>query len=118
MPHEVRLEERLAARDGDAALASPVAAITLRLVKEVRRLHERAAVEGPGIGVVTVTAAHGAALEEDDEAHARAVCRAKRFCRVNTSLHGLPPFKGESAVATCALPSCGLKCNGGCPSGP
>ena len=71
--HEVWLEERLAARDGNAALASPVAAVTLCLVEQIVGLSQGATVERPGVGVMAVAAAHGAALQEDYETHAGAV---------------------------------------------
>ena len=95
LQHELGLQQRLATAHGDAALGAPVAAVALRLVEKVVRARLAALVQGPGVDVVAVAAAHGTALQEDEEAHARAVGRAKRFCRVNSAQHLQRPLASE-----------------------
>ena len=74
--HEVNLQKRLAAGDGDAAVfvKRPVA---LQLGDNLLRGHLRALAHLPGIRVVAVLAAHGTALRKDHKAQARAVHRAE-----------------------------------------
>ena len=75
---EVYLQQCLSSAHGDATLCSPVGAIAFCLVQQIGGfLQVGFTALGPGVGVVAVGAAHGTSFEEDDEAHARTVNRAK-----------------------------------------
>ena len=76
LQHEVDLQERLAAGDGDAAVFVELA-VALKLADDLLRGHPVSLADLPGIRIVAVLAAHGAALREHHKAQARAVHRAE-----------------------------------------
>ena len=69
------LQKRLATRNRNSAAAIELV-VTLELIHEVLDGHHRAAVDRPGIGIVAVCAAQGAALQKYDKPHAWPVHRA------------------------------------------
>jgi len=72
------LQERFTARNGNAATAIELM-VALELVHQMLDGHHRAAVNRPGIGIVTIRAAHGAALDKHYEADAGTVDRTHRL---------------------------------------
>ena len=68
---------------GDAALLAPVRAGALSLIEQLAGCHAEGAVGVPGIGIVTVLTAHGAALGEYQETHAGSVYGTEALGRVN-----------------------------------
>ena len=80
---EVDLQEGLSTAHGDATALSPVATEALGLVKEFigRHLDGGMVAVGhfPGVGIVTIPATHGTALQEDKKPNPRAVNGAKGF---------------------------------------
>ena len=75
------LQKRLATRNRNAA-ATVKLMVTLELVHKVLDGHHRAAVNGPGIGIVAIRAAHGTALDKHYEADAGTVDRTHRLDRM------------------------------------
>ena len=75
--HELGLKQSFAARDGNAALRTPVATVALGSIEKLVGFDHLGAFCRPSVGVVAIAATHRAALEENDKAHAGAVGRAK-----------------------------------------
>ena len=75
---EIYLHQRLSARYSDAA-ALIETDITLILFDDIGRLHQRAAVHFPGVGIMAVGTAHGTALYKHDEPDARPVYGTETF---------------------------------------
>ena len=71
--HEFHLQQRLAPADGDTAVILPIVAIAQGTLQQGGRLPLRASLQGPGLRVVAIAAAHHAALHKDHEAHPRAI---------------------------------------------
>ena len=78
------LQKRLATGHRNATAAIELV-VTLELVHEVLDGHHRAAVDRPGIGIVTIRAAHGTALDKHYEADAGSVDRTHRFNRMHAA---------------------------------
>ena len=78
------LQKRLATRNRNAAAAVKLM-VTLELVHEVLDSHHGAAVNRPGIGIVAIRTAHGAALDKHYEADAGTVDRTHRLNRMHTA---------------------------------
>ena len=81
---ELRLQERLAAgyRNTTAAVKLMVA---LELVHQVLDGHHGAAVNRPGVGVVAIRTAHGAALNKHHKADAGSIDRSHRLNRMHAA---------------------------------
>ena len=81
---KLRLQERLAAgyRNTTAAVKLMVA---LELVHQVLDGHHGAAVNRPGIGVVAIRTAHGAALNKHHKADAGSIDRSHRLNRMHAA---------------------------------
>ena len=75
---KIRLHERFAACHGNAALCVKTF-IALILFENFGHFHDGAACHCPGIGIVTVCAAHGTALYEYNESCARTVNGSEGF---------------------------------------
>lgn len=88
LEHEVDLYERVAAADGDAALLTPVLAVALCVVEELVRGAHVVALQGPGVRIVAVAAAHVTALQKDRISDARAVHGAEGLDGVNCTFDG------------------------------
>lgn len=78
------LQKRLAARNRNSAAAIELV-VTLELIHEVLDSHHGAAVNRPGIGVVAIRTAHGAALDKHYEADAGTVDRTHRLNRMHAA---------------------------------
>lgn len=81
--HKTPLQQRLAARYGDAAGFAEIGAVTQNLFKERLRRRFLAAVRKPGVRVMAIGAAQRTALHEDHRAQAGAVYRAEALERVD-----------------------------------
>ena len=81
---KLRLQERLAAGHRNTTAAVKLM-VTLELVHKVLDGHHRAAVNRPGIGVVAIRTAHGAALDKHYEADAGSVDRPHRLDRMHAA---------------------------------
>ncbi len=80
------LQQRFAAAHGNAALRSPIGAVALGAVEQLAGGHLGADAHAPGVGVVTVAAPHGAALQKYQKPDARTVHRAEALCGMNIAL--------------------------------
>ena len=98
LEHEVDLHERVAAADRDAALLAPVLAVTLGVVEELVRGAHVVALQGPGVRIVAVAAAHVTALQKDRISDARTVHGAEGLDGVNCTFDG---FCHDISFSTC-----------------
>ena len=76
---EVDLHQRFASADGYPPPVAPVGTVAFCLVKQLVGGVFIALFKVPGIGVVTVAAAHWAALQKNQIADSRTVNRAEAF---------------------------------------
>ena len=81
------LSQRLAARCGNAAFTVK-GSVAVVECEHVRHALLMSNAKLPRIGVMTVGAAHGAALHEDHQARAGTVNRAERLNGMNPPTHG------------------------------
>ncbi len=98
LEHEVDLYERVTAADRDAALLSPVLAVALCVVEELVRGAHVVALQGPGVRIVAVAAAHVTALQKDRISDARTVHGAEGLDGVNCTFDG---FCHDISFSTC-----------------
>ena len=97
-----RLHQRLAAGHGHPAAAAPVGTEAQRLFGQLVRGIGLAALREPGIRVMAVYTAQGAALHKDHIAHARPIDRAERLDGVDTACHAAHNLSSFGSV--CIVP--------------
>ena len=103
---EIQLAQGLTAADGDAAVVAPIVAVAVGGREGLLRGLGGVLGKGPGLGVMAVLAAHGAALHKNNIPHARPIDQAKGFDRMDVAQsfgHRLPPLflywcVGESGI--------------------
>ena len=98
------LQQSLTATDRNAAVLSPVAAVSHRLRKEFVGRHELIGLWIPCVWIMTIATTHGATLQKDNETDARSIDRTKGLCRMDArpriSIH---PFQFASLIENLGL---------------
>ena len=101
LPHKGGLQQGFPAGDGDAALVPKVHLVPADFLYQFRRLPLLAAGEIPGVRVVAVGAAQGAALQEHHVPHPGAVHRPQGLDGMHPPLHHRDTWKVREMTSRC-----------------